>query len=236
MAVFKPQDIFAGRYQLQKLLGLGGFSEVWQVSDQMAENTVVALKIYAAGAGLDEDGIELFRREYSLTLPLNHKSLLKPTYFDIAEGSPYLVMPLCAKGSLTKKLFREGTLPEAQLAVMMSNISDGLAYLHQRAPVVLHQDIKPDNVLITAKDDFLLSDFGISSRMRHTMMRSTRSTASSNSLTIAYAPPEKFTSRPRSMPASDVFSFGVMLYELCTNEVPWMGHRRAIVAYWFGST
>lgn len=224
MAVFKPQDIFAGRYQLQKLLGLGGFSEVWQVIDQMAENAVVALKIYAAGTGLDEDGIELFRREYALTVSLNHKHLLKPTYFDITEGSPYLVMPLCAKGSLTKKLFKQGVLPEAQLAMMMSHVSDGLAYLHQRQPVVLHQDIKPDNVLITEKDEFLLSDFGISSRMRHTMMKSTRSTASSNSLTIAYAPPEKFTSRPKSMPASDVFSFGVMLYELCTNEVPWMGH------------
>ena len=224
MAVFKPQDIFAGRYQLQKLLGLGGFSEVWQVVDQMAENTILALKIYAAGAGLDEDGIELFRREYSLTLPLNHKNLLKPNYFDIAEGSPYLVMPLCEKGSLTKKLFREGTLKEETLALMMVNVADGLAYLHQRSPVVLHQDIKPDNVLITAKDEYLLSDFGISSRMRHTMMRSTRSTSSSNSLTIAYAPPEKFSSRPKSVPASDMFSFGVMLYELSTNEVPWMGH------------
>ncbi|OJJ19509.1 hypothetical protein BKI52_22130 [marine bacterium AO1-C] len=224
MAVFKPQDIFAGRYQLQKLLGLGGFSEVWQVMDQMAENTILALKIYAAGAGLDEDGIELFRREYSLTLPLNHKNLLKPNYFDIAEGSPYLVMPLCEKGSLTKKLFREGTLKEETLALMMVNVADGLAYLHQRSPVVLHQDIKPDNVLITAKDEYLLSDFGISSRMRHTMMKSTRSTTSSNSLTIAYAPPEKFSSRPKSVPASDIFSFGVMLYELSTNEVPWMGH------------
>lgn len=223
MAVFKPQDIFAGRYQLQKLLGLGGFSEVWQVTDQMAENTILALKIYAAGAGLDEDGIELFRREYSLTLPLNHKNLLKPNYFDIAEGSPYLVMPLCEKGSLTKKLFREGVLKEETLALMMVNVAGGLAYLHQRNPVVLHQDIKPDNVLITAKDEYLLSDFGISSRMRHTMMKSTRTT-SSNSLTIAYAPPEKFSSRPRSVPASDIFSFGVMLYELSTNEVPWMGH------------
>lgn len=223
MAVFKPHDIFAGRYQLQKLLGLGGFSEVWQVIDQMAENTILALKIYAAGAGLDEDGIELFRREYSLTLPLNHKNLLKPTYFDIYEGSPYLVMPLCEKGSLTKKLFRQGTMSETDLALMISNVSDGLTYLHQRAPVVLHQDIKPDNVLITAKDEYLLSDFGISSRMRHTMMKSTRST-SSNSLTIAYAPPEKFSNRPKSMPASDIFSFGVMMYELCTNEVPWMGH------------
>ena len=223
MAVFKPQDIFAGRYQLQKLLGLGGFSEVWQVTDQMAENTILALKIYAAGVGLDEDGIELFRREYSLTLPLNHKNLLKPTYFDIAEGSPYLVMPLCEKGSLTKKLFKEGVLAEQHIAMMMLNVADGLAYLHQRSPVVLHQDIKPDNVLITGKDEYLLSDFGISSRMRHTMMKSTRST-SSNSLTIAYAPPEKFSSRPRSVPASDIFSFGVMLYELSTNEVPWMGH------------
>lgn len=223
MAVFKPQDIFAGRYQLQKLLGLGGFSEVWQVTDQMAENTILALKIYAAGAGLDEDGIELFRREYSLTLPLNHKNLLKPSYFDIAEGSPYLVMPLCEKGSLTKKLFKEGVLTEQHIAMMMLHVADGLAYLHQRSPVVLHQDIKPDNVLITGKDEYLLSDFGISSRMRHTMMKSTRST-SSNSLTIAYAPPEKFSSRPRSVPASDIFSFGVMLYELSTNEVPWMGH------------
>lgn len=218
MGNFKQGDVFGGRYVLTQKLGLGGFSEVWKAEDQMTEGTVVAVKIYAPEKGLDDPGLKQFRREYALTQPLNHPNLLKASYFDIADGSPFLVMQYCSQGSLNARLMELGTIEEKDIARITFQIGGALAYLHNKG--ILHQDIKPDNILIDDDGNFLLTDFGISSRLRSTLRKAT---TSSGALTVAYAPPERFDQVPRNTEASDVFSFGVMLYELCDGDVPWMG-------------
>lgn len=218
MGNFKQGDVFGGRYVLTQKLGLGGFSEVWKAEDQMTEGTVVAVKIYAPEKGLDDPGLKQFRREYALTQPLNHPNLLKASYFDIADGSPFLVMQYCSQGSLNARLMEQGTIAENDIARITFQIGGALAYLHNKG--ILHQDIKPDNILIDDDGNFLLTDFGISSRLRSTLRKAT---TSSGALTVAYAPPERFDQMPRNTEASDVFSFGVMLYELCDGDVPWMG-------------
>ena len=88
----QKDDVFAGRYRLTKHLGTGGFAQVWKSEDQMAEGVVLALKIFAPGRGLDENGIKLFRKEYALTVPLNHPHLLKASHFDVYQGSPKLTI------------------------------------------------------------------------------------------------------------------------------------------------
>ncbi len=218
MGNFTQDDVFGGRYKLTRKLGIGGFSEVWQAEDEMTEGTVVAVKIYAPEKGLDEYGLKQFRREYSLTQPLNHPHLLKASYFDIADGSPFLVMPYCSKGSVGHKLMEHQVLAEQEIADIVSQVGDGLAYLHSKD--IVHQDIKPDNILIDNDNDYLLTDFGISSRMRSTLRKAT---TTSGALTVAYAPPERFDQNPQNTAAGDVFSMGVMLYELCEGDVPWMG-------------
>ncbi len=225
MASLEKETLFAGRYLLVRQIGVGGFSEVWEVSDQEAEGVTVALKVYAPGRGLDDDGIDLFRKEYAITLPINHPHLLKVHYFGVFEGSPYLIMPYCASGSVGALLNGGKIFTEEEAATLLRQIAGALAYLHGRTPPIIHQDIKPDNVLIDEDGHYRLTDFGISSRMRHTVAKSTGSSATS--LSIAYASPERFDGTPRSMKASDVFSLGVMLYELCTGDVPWMGHGGA---------
>ncbi|MBD0258164.1 MAG: protein kinase, partial [Cytophagales bacterium] len=217
--------LFAGRYLLIRQVGVGGFSEVWEAGDQEADGVSVAIKIYAPGRGLDDDGITLFRKEYAITLPINHPHLLKVQYFGVYEGSPYLIMPYCSRGSVASLLNGGKTFSEEETAALLAQLSDALAYLHSRNPAIIHQDIKPDNVLIDEDGNFLLTDFGISSRMRHTMAKSTGK--ASTSMSIAYAPPERFSGTPRSLAASDVFSLGVMLYELCTGDVPWVGNGGA---------
>lgn len=218
MGNFAQNDVFGGRYKLTRKLGIGGFSEVWQAEDEMTEGTIVAVKIYAPEKGLDEYGLKQFRREYSLTQPLNHPNLLKASYFDIAEGSPFLVMPFCSKGSVGNKLMEHQVLSEKEIAQILAQVGDGLAYLHSKD--IVHQDIKPDNILIDNDDNYLLTDFGISSRMRSTLRKAT---TMSGALTVAYAPPERFDQNPQNTTAGDVFSMGVMLYELCEGDVPWMG-------------
>ncbi len=218
MGNFKQNDVFGGRYKLTRKLGIGGFSEVWQAEDEMTEGTVVAVKIYAPEKGLDEYGLKQFRREYSLTQPLNHPNLLKASYFDIADGSPFLVMPFCSNGSVGHQLMERGSFSEKEIATIVAKVADGLAYLHSKD--IVHQDIKPDNILIDDDNNYLLTDFGISSRMRSTLRKAT---TTSGALTVAYAPPERFDQNPQNTTAGDMFSMGVMLYELCEGDVPWMG-------------
>ena len=220
MPVFKQHEVFAGRYVLSQLVGEGGFSEVWKAKDQMADDAVVALKIYAPEKGLDDYGLRQFRKEFSLTYPLSHPHLLKIYHYDISEGSPYLIMPFCPFGSLSRILAEEGVFSERQVALALCQIGSALDVLHRQDPPILHQDIKPDNILVLHPEFFLLADFGISSQIRHTLRKAT---SNLKSLTVAYAPPERFDRYPTSDPSSDIFSFGVTLYEMCTNKIPWDG-------------
>ena len=220
MPVYNQNDIFAGRYVLSQLVGEGGFSEVWKAQDQMADGAVVAIKIYAPDKGLDDYGVRQFRKEFSLTFHLSHPHLMKVNHFDITDGSPYLIMPFCAFGSLARTLAEEGGFNERQMALVMCQIGSALEELHKQDPPILHQDIKPDNILVYQPESFLLADFGISSQVRHTLRKAT---SSLKSLTVAYAPPERFDRHPTSDTSSDIFSFGVTLYEMCTNRIPWDG-------------
>jgi formylglycine-generating enzyme required for sulfatase activity len=216
--MYNPNDIFANRYLLLEKIGIGGFSEVWKANDQMAEDATVAIKIYAPERGMDEHGLKQFRREYAVVLNLNHPNLLTARHFDVIEGRPYLVMPYIQGGSLYGKLMEQGHFTEEEIAKMLVQIASGLEYLHKKD--VLHQDIKPDNILIDSDGSFLLTDFGISSRLRSTLRKST---TSAKSLTVAYAPPERFAKDPETLDSSDIFSLGVLVYELAVGEVPWMG-------------
>lgn len=220
MPVFKQHEVFAGRYLLEQLIGEGGFSEVWKARDQMADDAVVAIKVYAPEKGLDEWGLRQFKNEFSLTHNLSHPHLLKVNHFDIAEGSPYLVMSYCPYGTLGDGLRKTGAYSEKQVALVMYQIGQALEEIHRQVPAIIHQDIKPDNILLMQPDTYMLGDFGISSRIRHTL---SRTTVNSQALTVAYAPPERFDRHPTANAASDIFSLGVTLYEMCTNNVPWEG-------------
>lgn len=210
-----PNTLFASRYRLIKQIGIGGFSVVWLAADERAENLECAIKIYAP---LDDAGIKQFRKEYTLTANLQHLGLLKATYYDVHDRSPFLVMPFCKNGSLDGLLQDKGNFTEREIAEVLYQVADALEYLHRKE--ILHQDIKPDNVLINEEGKYLLSDFGISSRMRSALRKSTSST---KALTEAYAPPERFIGSQTSDEKGDVFSLGVMLFELATGYVPWNG-------------
>jgi formylglycine-generating enzyme required for sulfatase activity len=215
MSSLKPNEPFSTRYHLVRRIGVGGYSEVWLANDTLAGNMQVALKIFAPDKGLDEQGIALFSKEYALVFNLNHPNLLIPKHFDVAEGSPFLVLPYCPSGSIFSKI---GNMTEAELAKFMLQAASAIAYLHSQEPPIIHQDIKPDNFLIDNQGNYLLSDFGISSKIRRTLTRSMGAQGSTG--TMAYMPPEKFSADKQIIKAGDIFSLGVTMYELLTGDLP----------------
>lgn len=216
MSLIKPNEIFANRYRLIENIGVGGYSEVWLAADQMTGDLEIALKIYAPGQGLDNESIQIFRDEFRGVFYLNHPNLLKPTYFDISEGKPYLILPYCKGGSIFKMA---GNADEKTIAQLLFQIGGALEYLHTQPTPVIHKDIKPENILSDGNGNYFLCDFGISGKLRRTLTRSMGHRDASSG-TTAFMAPELFQASRTVLPESDIFSFGCMLYELITDELP----------------
>lgn len=214
---FKHGDKFHDRYTLDRLIGSGGFADVWKALDE-STNSIVALKIYT---NLDEDGIKDLSTEYVRMKGLNHTNILRAEHFDTWGNIPYLVMKLCEGGSLNKHV---GQMNDDEVLAAMKDIVEGLKYLHEND--IVHQDIKPANILVDSNGTsvhYVLSDFGISSKTKTKLSRSVNQKNIGTSMTEAYAPPEKFS--PKKVDRlpdrkGDIFSLGISIYELVTGGMP----------------
>ena len=206
-------NLIAEHYKLVKQLGRGSFGEVWLAHNLLADIDV-AIKFYGT---FDMKGLDEFRSEFKLAYKLHHPNLLNISHFDVCDNCPFLVMPYCANGSVSRQT---GKMSEADIWKFASDVSAGLAFLHSQHPPIIHQDIKPDNILITADGRYVISDFGISRNLR-TKMSSVNNSGSSG--TIAYMGPERFSTSPVVVLASDVWAFGMTLYELMSGDVMWEG-------------
>ena len=212
MIKLSENTIFADRYQFKRLLGRGGFSEVWLAVDKMT-NLEIAVKVYAPGQGMDTDGMKDFCKELSQVYNLNHTNLVKPQHVDNWEGMPYLVMTYCPQGSCHRMI---GKMTEEQIWKMLHDVASGLAYLHEQG--IIHQDIKPDNILLDPLGNYVITDFGISIQSRSTLRKSMNIATGSG--TTAYMGPERFSKDPTPIKASDIWSLGATAYELLTGNAP----------------
>lgn len=211
----EQNSLFHERYFLERLLGRGNFSEVWLAKDTKTD-IEVALKIYAPATGLDDAGLNVFAREFSLVVNANHKNLLKPLYYDSCDRKPYLVLPYCKQGSIMKLV---GKFSEVDAWRLLRDVASGLAWLHGMNPPVIHQDIKPDNVMIGENGDFMITDFGVSTHLKSTLRKSL-SSAFSSAGTIAYMAPERFGKNNTPVMANDIYSLGATVYEMLTGDTP----------------
>lgn len=211
----EENQLFHQRYFLERLLGRGNFSEVWLAKDTKTD-IEVALKIYAPATGLDDAGLDVFAREFSLVVNANHKNLLKPLYYDSCDRKPYLVLPYCREGSIMKLV---GKFTEQDAWRLMRDVAGGLAWLHGMNPPVIHQDIKPDNIMIGDNGDYMITDFGVSTHLKSTLRKS-MSAAFSSAGTIAYMAPERFSKDNTPIMANDVYSLGATVYEMLTGDTP----------------
>ena len=226
--------VFDGRYKLLRPLSTdGATADVWLAIDLNTIDTeydeedssmhnkedgtgmLVAIKIYRPKNALDIEGEQRFRDEYKIVYECRHENLLQPTSFAIYNGIPYLVLPYCKNGSSEQLIGKKQT--EEEIWKFILDVSSGLAKLHSNQPQIIHQDIKPANILIDNNGNFAITDFGISSK--------TSGTHSSyyddqNSGTFAYMAPERFEDNPIPTVESDIWAFGVTLCEILTGKVP----------------
>ena len=212
--MLKQGNLFDDRYELTRFIGRGGFAEVWLVNDRLT-GLEEALKIYAPGSGMDEDGLKLFAKELSVVHDLRHSNLLTPKMLGQYENQPYLILPYCPYGSLNKNV---GKCTEDNAWKIIGQVAAGLAYLHKCS--IVHQDIKPDNILLDANNDCVITDFGISLKAQSTLRKSMHTQNISG--TVAYMAPERFSSEPLPIPANDIWSLGAMMFELVEGNTPFL--------------
>lgn len=220
MVEIRQGEEINGRYVLKESIGRGTFGQVWLAHDR-AKDEDVAIKFYVA---LDNKGREEFIQEYRIAAGLEHPNLLVTKDFGVWQDHPWLTMRFCDSGSagdIVGKL-RPTLKDELTIWRFIHDVAAGLAYLHHVKPEpIVHQDIKPDNVLIASDETFLITDFGISKRIRNTMSK--QSTRALKAGAPAYMGPERFSDNPEPVFASDVWSLGVSIYELAEGELPFSG-------------
>jgi hypothetical protein len=217
----KPLPVLAenfGRYRLVKLLGRGGMGEVYLAHDTQLGRDV-ALKVMR-GYQQDPAAVERFYREARVAAALEHPNLCP--IFDVGErdGIPFLTMPRLRGESLALRLKRDGALPPSIAIRITISVAQAVAKAHHAG--IVHRDLKPANVMIDESGRPIVMDFGLARRCSSNDPRLTESGFLTG--TPAYIAPERIGGEPAvPSPTSDVYSLGVMLYEMLTGRLPFPG-------------
>lgn len=211
--------LFAGRYTILGLLGVGGMGSVYRAYDNELEETV-ALKAIARELSSTPGMIERFRREVKLARRVTHRNIAR--VFDIGEhaGDRFLTMELVEGESLGARFRREGPLGERDLVSIFLQICEGLDAAH--AARIIHRDLKPDNVLLERDTGrVVVTDFGIASaRMLAGDLGKTMNIVVG---TPDYMAPEQIEGKRDIDGRADIYALGVMMFELATGRAPWTG-------------
>ncbi|MGZ8804579.1 MAG: protein kinase domain-containing protein [Microbacterium sp.] len=219
-----PSTLIADRYRLVKMLGAGGMGLVWQASDERLQRPV-ALKLLRTQPELSDRERELATeramREARITAGLHHPHAV--TVFDVVEhdGQPCIVMQLIESTPLSVLLSEHGTLTPSETVRIAGQVGSALAAAHKMR--IVHRDVKPGNILITADGSAMISDFGISHALGDTAITATGMIHG----TPAYLAPEVARGLPTIF-ASDVFSLGSTMYAMLEGEPPFGSDKNAM--------
>jgi len=218
-----PGELIAERYELEEVVGTGGMSTVYRAHDQLLERNV-ALKVLHPHYADDEEYVERFRREARSVAQLSHPHIV--TVIDRGEddGQQFIVFEYVDGENLKQFVERTGPLPTRRAIELAVEIADALAFAHEHG--LIHRDVKPQNVLLTPDGDAKVTDFGIarSFEVEHGMTQTGTVLGTSN-----YLSPEQAGGKPTT-PATDVYSLGVVVYELLTGDVPFPGENFVAIA------
>src|SRR5215467_7221055 len=221
-----PGAVVAGRYTIETLLGLGGMGAVYRASDTF-EMQQVALKVISAMSNSMElaTAVERFRREARYAHQLRHKNIVPVLNFGQDGTLLYLVMPLITGGTLKSLLRAEQPLPTALAQRYLNDLAEAIDEIHAHPKQIVHRDIKPSNLLIHQDDGRLVvADFGIARAMQeHGLTQRGWALGTEH-----YVAPEQ--EKGNAEPASDIYSMGVVGYQMFTGLLPFQAVVRSRAA------
>lgn len=221
MMLSKGQKV-NNRYEIVKTIGEGGMANVYLANDTILDRKV-AIKVLRGDLSSDDKFIRRFQREALSVSNLSHPNIVE--VYDVGEedGSHYIVMEYIEGKTLKQLLKKRETLTLTEVIDIMTQLTDGIAHAHDS--YIIHRDIKPQNIMIEDDGRIKITDFGIAMALNATMVTQTNSVMGS----VHYLPPEQASGKAATV-KSDIYSLGIMMYELLTGNVPFKGDNAVEIA------
>lgn len=214
-----------GRYRIEKQLGRGGMGAVYLAEDTELRRRV-ALKVPFLGKGRDEEVASRFLREARAAATLDHPNICPVHEVGEIDGVQYLAMAYIDGRSLSDYIAKGKALPTKQVAAVVRKMALALQEAHEKG--IIHRDLKPSNVMVNQRKEPVLMDFGLAQRPNDEETRLTQTGVILG--TPAYMSPEQIRAGGGEMgPEVDIYSLGVMLYELLTGELPFTGPPHTVI-------
>ena len=219
--IMKGQKI-NDRYQIIKSIGEGGMANVYLAYDTILDRNV-AVKVLRGDLATDEKFVRRYQREALSASSLSHPNIVE--VYDVGEdnGQYYIVMEYIEGCQLKQLLKKRGRLTLSEVIDIMLQITDGLSVAHDA--YIIHRDIKPQNIMILDSGLVKITDFGIAMAMNSTQLTQTNSVMGS----VHYLPPEQANGKGSTL-QSDIYSMGILMYELLTGELPYKGDNAVEIA------
>ncbi len=210
------------RYQIIKSIGEGGMANVYLAYDTILDRNV-AVKVLRGDLATDEKFVRRFQREALSASSLSHPNIVE--VYDVGEdnGQYYIVMEYIEGKQLKQLLKKRGKLTLSEVIDIMLQISDGMSVAHDA--YIIHRDIKPQNIMIQDNGMVKITDFGIAMAMNSTQLTQTNSVMGS----VHYLPPEQASGKSPTL-QSDIYSMGILMYELLTGNLPYKGDNAVEIA------
>ena len=219
--IMKGQKI-NDRYQIINSIGEGGMANVYLAYDTILDRNV-AVKVLRGDLATDEKFVRRFQREALSASSLSHPNIVE--VYDVGEdnGQYYIVMEYIEGCQLKQLLKKRGRLTLSEVIDIMLQITDGLSVAHDA--YIIHRDIKPQNIMILDSGLVKITDFGIAMAMNSTQLTQTNSVMG----IVHYLPPEQANGKGSTL-QSDIYSMGILMYELLTGELPYKGDNAVEIA------
>ena len=219
--VMKGQKI-SDRYQIIKSIGEGGMANVYLAYDTILDRNV-AVKVLRGDLATDEKFVRRFQREALSASSLSNPNIVE--VYDVGEdnGEYYIVMEYIEGKHLKSLIKKRGKLSVSEAVDIVMQIADGLSVAHDS--YIIHRDIKPQNIMVLENGLVKITDFGIAMAMNSTQLTQTNSVMGS----VHYLPPEQASGKGSTL-QSDIYSIGILFYELLTGNLPFKGENAVEIA------
>ncbi len=210
------------RYEIVKSIGEGGMANVYLANDKIL-NRKVAVKVLRGDLSSDDKFIRRFQREALSVSNLSHPNIVE--VYDVGEedGEYYIVMEYIEGKTLKQLLKKRESLTLTEVIDIMTQLTDGISHAHES--YIIHRDIKPQNIMIQDDGRIKITDFGIAMALNATQLTQTNSVMGS----VHYLPPEQASGKGATV-KSDIYSMGILMYELLTGTVPFKGDNAVEIA------